>query len=268
MGLIIFALILFLIVMIHEAGHLVVAKMNGVRVKTFSIGFGPRIVGFKVWTNKNTGRKIISYKFGKIKSSIPEIWNLENLTEYRIAPIPFGGFCQMEGELKSTGKDYELASKRYTQKVFVSFAGVFANFITGFMAIASVAVKHLGFMIGIQRTSQAILTSIILSFHNFSLLFKGQARILSPVEVSQQMSGLSFEQYLYIFGIFSIIMGVVNLLPFPALDGSLPFIFGLQAIFGKKWGQRIAEWLWGLGFLVLMVLQAILFIWWISLIFV
>ena len=39
--------ILFGIILIHEAGHLVIAKKYGVGVPVYSIGFGPRIIGFK-----------------------------------------------------------------------------------------------------------------------------------------------------------------------------------------------------------------------------
>ena len=65
--------IIFIIVIIHEAGHLVVAKKNGVRVKTFSIGFGPRLIGFKFHCNKITNKITISYKIGNFKSNFPAL---------------------------------------------------------------------------------------------------------------------------------------------------------------------------------------------------
>ncbi|HOG68377.1 MAG TPA: site-2 protease family protein, partial [Fibrobacteraceae bacterium] len=57
------------LVFIHELGHFLVAKKNGVRVKTFSIGFG---------------KKLLRYKKGE--------------TEYCISLIPFGGYVAMTGE--------------------------------------------------------------------------------------------------------------------------------------------------------------------------
>ena len=44
---IIFLLIFFVIVMGHEFGHFLIAKVNGIRVNEFAIGMGPKIAGFK-----------------------------------------------------------------------------------------------------------------------------------------------------------------------------------------------------------------------------
>jgi regulator of sigma E protease len=66
-----YALILLgVLVFVHEFGHFLVAKAAGVKVLRFSIGFGPRIVGFK-----------------------------KGETEYRIAWLPLGGYVKMAGEL-------------------------------------------------------------------------------------------------------------------------------------------------------------------------
>jgi regulator of sigma E protease len=65
-----FAVLLGVLVTVHEAGHFFVAKACGVKVLKFSIGFGPRIFGFT-----------------------------RGETEYRVAWIPLGGFVKMAGEL-------------------------------------------------------------------------------------------------------------------------------------------------------------------------
>ncbi len=65
-----FVILLGVLVTVHEAGHFVVAKLCGVKVLKFSIGFGPRIFGFT-----------------------------RGETEYRVAWIPLGGFVKMAGEL-------------------------------------------------------------------------------------------------------------------------------------------------------------------------
>ncbi len=57
-------------VFIHELGHFVAAKINGVAVETFSLGWGPRLVGFR-WRG----------------------------TTYQISWLPIGGYCKMKGEL-------------------------------------------------------------------------------------------------------------------------------------------------------------------------
>ena len=61
-------LILGLLIFVHEFGHFILAKMNGVYVYEFSIGMGPRIWGFK-----------------------------KGETDYNIRLIPIGGFCALAG---------------------------------------------------------------------------------------------------------------------------------------------------------------------------
>src|SRR3982074_2525544 len=64
------AILLGVLVFVHEFGHFIVAKAVGVKVLRFSIGFGPRIFGFK-----------------------------KGETEYRVAWLPLGGYVKMAGEL-------------------------------------------------------------------------------------------------------------------------------------------------------------------------
>src|SRR5256886_10393863 len=61
------ALVLGLMIMIHEWGHFIVARLFGVRVDVFSIGFGPRLFGWK-----------------------------RGATDYRISALPFGGYVRSE----------------------------------------------------------------------------------------------------------------------------------------------------------------------------
>src|SRR5580658_2907815 len=64
-----FVVLVGLMVVVHEFGHFAVAKLCGVRVESFSVGFGPRLVGFK---------------YGD--------------TEYKICLLPLGGYVKMTGE--------------------------------------------------------------------------------------------------------------------------------------------------------------------------
>ena len=78
-----FAFALGVIIVVHEAGHLLVAKAFGVRVMTFSVGFGKRLWGFT-----------------------------RNGTDYRVSAVPFGGYVRMGGENpeESTGDPREFMS--------------------------------------------------------------------------------------------------------------------------------------------------------------
>jgi membrane-associated protease RseP (regulator of RpoE activity) len=256
MGLLIFWAIIFVIVVLHELGHLLMAKKYGVRVNTYSIGFGPRLIGIKFYKGQ------ISWRIGNKLPTNTKVWFRKDNTEYRIAPIFFGGYCSLEGEMKSTGKNYELASKPFGQKVAIALAGVGINFITGLLALFGIAIKNLGFIEGIKNTIIMIYQTIVSLFMGIYLLCTGGAEITKASEVNQLMSGISIEYVIAYFGIFSILMSVLNCVPFPCLDGSLPVIWLIEKITKGK-ASKILQIIWVLGFIVLMILQVIIFYFWI-----
>ena len=94
-------IVLGVIIVIHEAGHFLVAKLFRIRVETFSIGFGPRVLG---------------YRYGD--------------TDYRISALPLGGYVKMSGENPGdeiTGDPDEFMSKPKWQRFLVAFAGPAMN---------------------------------------------------------------------------------------------------------------------------------------------
>ncbi|MCX8058589.1 MAG: RIP metalloprotease RseP [Spirochaetes bacterium] len=100
------------IIFIHELGHFIFAKLTGVRVEIFSIGFGP---------------SILKYKRGE--------------TLYQLSIIPFGGFCKLAGddikdELK--GEEYEFYSKPPHIRILIAIGGVLFNFIFAIILFTSV----------------------------------------------------------------------------------------------------------------------------------
>jgi len=245
--------------MLHEGGHLVVAKINKVHVNTFSVGFGWRIIGFKFWKRAGT-RLHVAIRLFNFKPFNKHLWNCKYITEYRIAPFLLGGFCAMGGETKSTGQSTDLVSKKYSQKVAVALAGVAVNFVTGFLAIYAVVASKVGFLKGIVDTFKYLgLIFEALWFAVYKLCI-GQGQITTASETAKIMTGLSWEMYLIFFGVFSIALGVFNLLPFPALDGSLPFLW-----LAEKWHkncQVIVHWLIRIGFIILMILQLVILFFW------
>lgn len=102
-------LVLGVMVLVHEWGHFIVARMCGVRVDVFSIGFGPRLFGWK-----------------------------KGPTDYRVSALPLGGYVRMAGQDLSevdsgdkppTGAPDELMSKPRWQRALISFAGPAVNLI-------------------------------------------------------------------------------------------------------------------------------------------
>lgn len=104
-----------IIVTIHEFGHFVAARLTGMRVRRFSIGFPP---------------KMASWQIGQ--------------TEFVLAWIPLGGYVQIAGMVDEslddegiTGATDEFMSKNPVQKMFVLSAGVLMNYLTAFVIIAA-----------------------------------------------------------------------------------------------------------------------------------
>ena len=123
---IIFVLMLSALVILHEYGHFIVARLNGVRVTDFALGFGPTLVK---WTSPRSG------------------------TNYRINLFPVGGYCQMKGE---DGKSNEAEQQREfrsgevfdhdnfqaktpLQRLAIVIAGPVANFVVALVLLFGAA---------------------------------------------------------------------------------------------------------------------------------
>ncbi|MGH9488097.1 MAG: RIP metalloprotease RseP [Terriglobales bacterium] len=97
------AVVLGVIVFVHELGHFIAAKIFGVRVETFSLGFGTRLLGFTAGG-----------------------------TDYRVSLLPLGGYVRMAGENpmdQPSGKPDEFLSKPRWQRFVIAFAGPAMNIV-------------------------------------------------------------------------------------------------------------------------------------------
>jgi regulator of sigma E protease len=116
-----FLIILTILVFVHELGHYVVARICGVRVEVFSIGFGPELMG---WTNKRSG------------------------TRWKFSLIPLGGYVKMFGDLNAASmpdgsmelaeeeKAYAFPYKTLAQRSWIVAAGPLANFLFAIVLLA------------------------------------------------------------------------------------------------------------------------------------
>jgi regulator of sigma E protease len=118
------AIVLGIMVLVHEFGHFAVAKLCGIRVEVFSIGFGKRLFGFR-----------------------------RGDTEYQIAAVPLGGYVKMAGEMGFSGNELTPGSVAPTdpgdfnahprwQRILVALAGPFANFILALGLMTGVSMLH------------------------------------------------------------------------------------------------------------------------------
>ncbi|MFQ5952218.1 MAG: RIP metalloprotease RseP [Candidatus Omnitrophota bacterium] len=120
---IIVIVIFSVLILVHEAGHLIAAKRVGIAVEVFSLGFGKRLCGVKL------GR-----------------------TDYRISLLPFGGYVKLAGEdpQEAVGREDELHSKPPGRRFWVMAAGSLTNYIFAFILFSII------FMIGIPMFTNEI----------------------------------------------------------------------------------------------------------------
>jgi regulator of sigma E protease len=98
-----FVFVLGVLIFVHELGHFLMARRVGVRVITFSLGFGPKLVGFR-----------------------------RGDTEYRVSAVPLGGYVKMAGETPDdprTGQPDEFLSKTKWQRFQVFIMGPLMNIL-------------------------------------------------------------------------------------------------------------------------------------------
>ncbi len=140
---VVFLVMLSILVVLHEGGHFLLARWNGVRVNDFAVGFGPTLLK---WTSPRSG------------------------TNYRLNLLPIGGYCAMQGEDGNTTEaeqqrefrasagsqqrvDDNFQSKSPLRRLSIVVAGPVANFI---LAFAIFFVAAISFGVASSSISQQI----------------------------------------------------------------------------------------------------------------
>lgn len=123
MSIIIFLIILVVLIVSHEFGHFIVAKLSKIRVDEFSFGFPP---------------KLLSKKIGE--------------TTYKLNALPFGGYVKIfgqgdDGEIENPSeKDRSFNAKPHYVRALVLLGGVFMNFVLAWLLLS------VGFMSGLPSS--------------------------------------------------------------------------------------------------------------------
>jgi len=108
-----------LLIAAHEAGHLVLARLMGMRVETYSLGFGPRIAGFR-----------------------------RGETDYRLSALPLGGYCKIAGftpddpAAQDPNDSGSYMNKPAWRRFLVIAAGPGVNYLLAFLIIAILYVSQ------------------------------------------------------------------------------------------------------------------------------
>ena len=226
------------LILIHEGGHCIVAKLCKVKVNEFAIGFG----------------KIIWQKQGKE-------------TKYSIRLIPLGGFCSMEGETEESDEKGSFSKASVWKRMAIVVAGAAVNILFGilvyFILVTTVGIQFIDpakdtFFNRIYYGAKGTGAFIATIFDSMKTLITGGIKtdqmvgIVGISEVVVQTNGII--NYLHLLAVISVSLGVTNLLPIPALDGGKILILLIEVIRRKPMKLETEAKIQLLGFSILMVL--------------
>ncbi len=151
LAVIVFIIILGVLIFVHELGHFLTARRNGIKASEFGFGFPPRAVGFQA-LYENGKRKKWRIVWGtqdgddeNERADLAEAHEKKEVggTIYSLNWIPLGGFVKIKGEDGGNAADADsFASKSAWVRVKVLAAGVMMNFVLAWLLLAIV------FMIG------------------------------------------------------------------------------------------------------------------------
>ena len=220
-------IILGFLVLIHETGHFLVARLCKIKVNEFSIGFGPLI--WKKETEK---------------------------TKYAIRLIPLGGYVSMLGEEERSEEEGSFSKASIPKRIAIVAAGGLVNILFAIILyIILVTVITGNFITGLTSSGDIINAM----WESIKLIFTGGVtadNLVGPIGISEivaQTTGLI--DFFYIMAIISLSLGVTNLLPFPPLDGGKILIYIIEAIRRKPLKENFELKLQMIGFLALITLS-------------
>ncbi len=128
-GVIIGLLVLMILVTLHELGHFIAARRNGVRVLEFGIGFPPRGIAWVKNPKTKKWQRLPRKDWKKPQEGL--IFSLNWL--------PIGGFCQMDGESDADTRKGTFGAASFWAKTKILFAGVAMNWLTAFLIFTVLA---------------------------------------------------------------------------------------------------------------------------------
>lgn len=213
--------ILSILIISHEFGHFIFAKIFGVGVQIFSFGFG------KILYKRKIGE-----------------------TEYALSAIPLGGYVKMEGEMREdqlgSNSHKMYFAKPVWQRMLIIAAGPLFNFILAFGILAGIALAYKAPSLAIPEAMSVTTDMITKTVNAVWGLLTGSISIQNiggPIGVAQAsgriMAKDGLEGVLFLAALLSINLGVLNLLPIPPLDGGHLPLLALEAIRRKPLSQGV-----------------------------
>lgn len=144
-GIIVGLLVLTILVILHEFGHFVLARKNGVNVLEFGIGFPPRAIAWIKDSKTGKWHRLpkSEWKKEKISKVVYSSPNSKELTQkgmiFSLNWLPIGGFCQMDGESAADTRKGTFGAASFWKKTKILFGGVLMNWLTAFIIFTILA---------------------------------------------------------------------------------------------------------------------------------
>lgn len=261
-------LMLIFIIVIHESGHAMAARLCGVGVKKFSIGFGPGIVLFRTKTFPVVLAPLMLGGYVSIKS--------KGMKAEELSEIP--GLC--------------LEDASYWKKILIFSAGVIMNLLSAAVILAILFAVYPGervnFMgvpftlrndftawyqaplaaaVGTAQLFFGLLAAFFLAIPKFFMQFAEMAVHLSPrpgvgiigtMRVTQNAAEAGVPSFLFMAYFFSVVVAAINILPIGMLDGGHILIQTIEKIFGSNKAVKMAQLaiiIFGIAFILVLTLQ-------------
>ncbi len=198
-----------IVIIIHEFGHFLAAKIFGVATPIFSIGFGPALASVKL-----------------------------GATTFQLALLPLGGYV----EISPT----DMATLSYAPTVLIMLAGIIMNILFTYGIFLYLSMRyspneaclaaHGGWRcwFSIPTRVQAILKTFLIE--------EGQTGLIGPIGIIRMIGHsvrLGIDFYLFILALISINIAFFNLLPIPFFDGGKIVFYTIGKITGPVSGPAI-----------------------------
>ncbi len=139
-----------ILILIHELGHFMVARMVGIRVERFSIGMPPRLLSIQNKVDGLWAKLFIPWFLQRpfdaetVEFRMPRKHPKASDTEYALSWTPFGGYVKMSGMIDESmdgeisGKPWEFQSKKRWQQLLTISGGVIMNAILAFVIFSGI----------------------------------------------------------------------------------------------------------------------------------
>lgn len=232
-----FLFVFTVVVLVHESGHFLAARRAGVKVYEFSIGFpfSPRIA--TLFRHRET--------------------------DFTLRLLPLGGFVSFSKDENSEAIDLFQTSR--LNRAFILAAGALFNIFHAFLVFVPVILigKQVPLIDAIVLSAKTVWSVISGTVHFLFDIFSGNGvteGLVGPVGIAAyagKAAAAGFLNLLYFTGMLSLSLGIMNLIPFPALDGGQLFMLLVEAVRRKPLSLKTYQVANAVGMVVFLVLTVL-----------